>query len=301
LTPGFLFLVIASFACVRKFRLLYSLPTLGTQPGKGGEMERQNLRVVAGRPYTDHLYAEPISSVDVDQAERRMDEPHRFNPEPWVAAICLLLFALALWVIALRDAHAGDLYLAGSYGQTTMTKTACPKESFSCEPRVVGWKAALGYRVGPHLAFEAQWVDLGRANRYALPSAPVSGGLNTLDAKGTHSFATARGPAVVALGILPLGRFSLYAGLGLHALKVRNGVMGRPNQAQLDAEGTLPSHTEGTSLGPVTELGAQFDLSKRWAARAEFNHYHRVGGSTIGGITEKDLAVVSLVYSWVER
>ena len=52
------------------------------------------LRTVAGRPYTEHLYAEAHRAVEV--------EPHRFNPEPWVAAVCLLLFAVALWIIALR-------------------------------------------------------------------------------------------------------------------------------------------------------------------------------------------------------
>ena len=91
---------------------------------------------------------------------------------------------------------------------------------------------------------------------------------------------------------------SAYVGAGIHALKVRKTVMGPPNQAELDAEGTLPSHTEGTSLGPVWELGAQFDLSKNWSARAEFSHFHRVGGSSIGGITEKELIVGSLLYTF---
>lgn len=206
------------------------------------------------------------------------------------------IFALLLFTTC--STASAQLYIAVSYGQTTFSKTPCPKENFSCEPRVVGWKAALGYRANKHLYLEAQWVDLGRANRYAMPNVSAF----ELGRKGARSFATARGPAVMALFSWPVTeRFSAYLGGGVHALKVRNSVMGRPNQAYFDAQGILPSHTEGTSLGPVWSIGGQYDFTKRWGARAEFSHYNRVGGSTIGGLTGKDLAAISIVYKMVAQ
>lgn len=54
------------------------------------------LRHVAGRPYT------PISSVEVDQAERRMDEPEEdvlAGARLLVAAVVLMLLALAAALI----------------------------------------------------------------------------------------------------------------------------------------------------------------------------------------------------------
>ena len=51
------------------------------------------LRVIAGRPVSnDNLFAEAQRPIEV--------EPHRFNPEPIVAAVCVALFAIALWVLS---------------------------------------------------------------------------------------------------------------------------------------------------------------------------------------------------------
>ena len=198
------------------------------------------------------------------------------------------LFAIAaLAILASSDAPA-QLYAGAGLGQAHMTKTACPN-GFICQNREQGWKAVLGYRVNRHVSIEGAWVDLGRSNRLKLSTAsPFEFGR-----KGTHGLATARGPAVTLLGFLPLSsRFSVYAGAGVHALKVRNEVLGRPDQAH----SPFQINTAGTSLGPVWTVGAQYDFASRWAARAEFSHFHRVGGSTIGGLTEKELGVVSVLY-----
>ena len=52
------------------------------------------LRIIAGRPYT------PISSVEVDQAERRMDEPE----EDVLAGMRLLVVAVVVMMLALAAA-----------------------------------------------------------------------------------------------------------------------------------------------------------------------------------------------------
>jgi hypothetical protein len=51
-----------------------------------------NFRIVAGRPVSDHLYAEAHTAIDTGERRRSSD----WSPEKVVFWVCVVLFAIAL-------------------------------------------------------------------------------------------------------------------------------------------------------------------------------------------------------------
>lgn len=111
----------------------------------------------------------------------------------------------------------------------------------------------------------------------------VEGGFRTLgQSRGTGS--TIKGKTWEAVGVAawPVEEgLSVYGKLGLARSVVK-------------ADGALLPNKE-TTLGPTFGLGAQVDLTKSMAVRAEFQVYHGLGGTTL---PKGDVDTVTLGILW---
>lgn len=113
----------------------------------------------------------------------------------------------------------------------------------------VGIKGFVGWRFYRYLAAELSYIDFGSVSA----SGSASGGAVTATTK-------AKAAGVSALGFLPLGeRLSIFGRLGLLQSRVST-----------KSEGTVVAQDEHGETELHVGIGAQFNLSGRWALRGEY-------------------------------
>ncbi len=142
--------------------------------------------------------------------------------------VLTILFTLA----ACSPAFAG-LYVGASYGNTTL-KVEEPGFSFDADDP--SYKVFGGFRFLKFLGAEVSYVDLGSPNDGSV----------TIETKGWTAY---------AVGVLPLGPFSLFAKVGAIA-------------ADSEITGGLDESSTDTAYG----VGAEFSFSKI-AIRAEYEMF----------------------------
>jgi OmpA-OmpF porin, OOP family len=144
-----------------------------------------------------------------------------------------------------------------------------------------GWKLFAGYRFNRYLAVEGGYTYLGEyafAGQVIIDPGTVDADFEAYD---WNAF---------AVGILPLGqRFDVFGKLGIgywtSKLKASGTFSGRIVQSMQDS---------GTD--PIVAVGARFNLTSRWAFRAEWERFFNVGDATTTGQTNIDFWSVGVQY-----
>jgi OOP family OmpA-OmpF porin len=162
-------------------------------------------------------------------------------------------------------------YLGGTVGQS-QAKDFCTGVTTgggtTCDDKYTSWSILIGYQWNRHLGFEIGYRDLGQASANGL------GGNVTAEA---HAFET------VVLGILPVGeRFSVYGKFGAY-LAESDLVTTAPNSVASEHD---------SNIDLTYGVGVQFELTKQFGVRAEWQRYQDIGPSNM------DVDAISLGLIW---
>ena len=182
----------------------------------------------------------------------------------------ILGLASALAFTGPTFAQDGAFYVGGSIGQAT-AKDGCDGVSgvpgVSCDDEDTSWKIFGGYKFNRNFALEFGYVDLIEV------TASGPGGTASIEATAFE---------LVGVGMLPLANnFSLYGKIGLYRA-----------ETELSVNTFLVVGSEKENNTDLTfGIGAQFDVSKQFAIRAEWQRYQDVGGGDIG---ESDVDVIGV-------
>jgi len=195
----------------------------------------------------------------------------------------LMVAGLVLCITHSALAEEGKYYVGLSVGQSKF-KDACadldPSNGFvgNCKDTDTAFKIFGGAHFTRNWGGEFAYVDFGKAT-----------------ANGTFlgTPATARtkvnGLAVDATGALPLGdQFSVFAKLGLLGWRV-------DSNAALSGLGNNSQSASGSSL--TYGIGAQFDFTKAFGVRAEWEHFDKVGDDSTGK-SAIELGTIGIVYKF---
>lgn len=149
-----------------------------------------------------------------------------------------------------------------------------------------GAKIFAGYQANPNMAVEVGYVDIGKSRATRNMTAPGTGSIG-IDSRNTGWF-------VDLVGIMPIGinDVSVIGKLGGVATETgkqlsTTGVVGL-------AAGT-PSTFQERELNWKFGAGAQYEFSKTFAARGEWERYRRMGKDTGVGESEADLFSLNLL------
>lgn len=208
-------------------------------------------------------------------------------------------------------AAAGDdgWYLIGSVGQTSVRGIdqealdailidgiqsggiAIIDGDSSVDDSDTTFEIGVGYQVGENFAAELTYVDLGEASYSA--SGTLTDGVSIVDLN-VGLTAQAKAPVVSFLGIWPVSdRFAAFARLGLAFVRTEADAT-----ASLDGGDsiTLPESANQTSF--VYGLGVEYDCSDRFALRAGYNRYTKVGDNDTIGESDIDTLTLGVRYSF---
>ena len=220
------------------------------------------------------------------------------------------LLAAAVFACATTAVQANEVsgYLTGSVGQAKAEKPKVVKEeqglfkefggSTSSDRTDTAYKIAVGLKVNPYIALEAQYIDLGKASYKGSISEPGFGSYSEkIDFKTS-------GLGANLVGTLPLDDFTVFAKVGYHLLKTK---------------GTLKDSVSITGLGnfsdsesktvrkwtPSFGIGASYAITQELAVVAEYERYQDVANKKVNVYGDKtsfkhdiDLASVGLRYNF---
>lgn len=208
-------------------------------------------------------------------------------------------------------------YVTGSLGQAKVEKPKFAKELQSTFDELGGrtstdrtdtaYKIAVGLKVNPYVALEAQYIDLGDASYKGSHSqAELDGSSLALSGKVKSSTSGFGGNLVATY---PIEDFTLFAKVGYHYLESKG-------KAAAQAKISMPSYNinESTSVSdsvtvrkwaPSFGLGASYNITQVLAVVAEYERYKGVAdkkyNTEVGTISMKhdiDFASVGLRYSF---
>jgi len=199
--------------------------------------------------------------------------------------------ALALAAMV-ANAQAPDTgwYLGGSIGQSqlkfddaSLQVAGATSSSVSKDETDTAWKLFAGYRLGKYVAVEGGWTDLGKFSATTTVTAPATG-------SSTITFKSS-GPHLEAVGILPLGDFSLFGKAGLmYTMTKASGsatgavaFSGNPNQ----------DHSE---FNFKAGIGAGYDFTRNFGVRVEAEQVFGVGDKDKTGEGDIRLFTVGAVF-----
>ena len=161
--------------------------------------------------------------------------------------------------------------------------------SSSLDDTDTAFGVTLGYKVTENFAAELSYVDLGSPIDYQSTNTVTDdGGVTNFNAT-TRAEATASGPVLSFLGILPIGkRFDVYgrAGLALMDTEARVSVAGNGVSAS-DSASTRRSNA-------MYGIGGEFIVNKRFGIRAEWNRYAKIGSEDVTGEGDIDMLNLAL-------
>ena len=201
--------------------------------------------------------------------------------------------AIALLAASVTPALAGDLYVLGSLGRSTIdqskgdidsaiTSAGAVGLSSSMDNHDTGYKLQLGYQYNPNLAVEAGYVDLGKLTY----SATYTGGAATASGK-------ASGFNVAVLGIAPISEaVSVFGKLGTIDGKV-----------SLSANATGPGGAASGSASATKWKGnyglcLTYHVNKALGIRFEFEQFNKLGDKNKTGESNVNLLSVGVAFKF---
>jgi OmpA-OmpF porin, OOP family len=172
-----------------------------------------------------------------------------------------VLSALSVSPAVLAQDQEPGWYVGGAYGKTVIKGGGCGElrndlasigaTVTACDDKDSGWKIFAGYRVNRHFAVEASYIDFG-----SLTASATRLGVNVNASGDVTSF------GVAAVGILPVGeRFSVFGKAGLLITEMSARASGSTGGSSSNSDSQSELHYG---------VGAMFNLSSRWALRAEW-------------------------------
>jgi OOP family OmpA-OmpF porin len=177
----------------------------------------------------------------------------------------MVVVAISLALSAVT-AHAQNWYVSASAGQSKYKASDRLDEldGGTLRNTDTAWKLQLGYQFTPHFAVEGGYFNLGK-------TAYSNEGYNIL--KDTVE---ADGWNMDAVGALPLGNdFSLFGKVGAaSSLAKWNCTFNEQNSTGESASARKTSLHYG--------VGVNWNITKAWALRAEYEVFDKVGGGDIG-------------------
>jgi opacity protein-like surface antigen len=142
-----------------------------------------------------------------------------------------------------------------------------PRTTLETDEDSTGWRGLAGYRFSRYLAAELEYLDFGTSNIHETFVVDPGGILFPSPLTIENDFATdVSGPAVSALGLLPLGeRFDLFLRVGVlfADAKVKTG------HGELSIS-TLPDTTTYADRVWIGGVGVDWNFAGRWSARLEY-------------------------------
>jgi len=199
----------------------------------------------------------------------------------------LLALAIVAAATLTATAHAGDLYVVGSVGQsrldvkksdydTPLTAAGVKLQSSSLSRTDTAWKAQVGYRFSEVFAVEGGYVDLGKATYSATATGGVVNG--SLKASGLN---------LAAVGNLPLGdAFTVFGKLGVIAARVEGEV------SASGVGGSYSGSNSSTNLRGNWGIGASYAIDHNFAVRVEAEQFSKLGDNKTFG-KKSDVNVLS--------
>ena len=171
---------------------------------------------------------------------------------------------------------ASKFYAGVSLGQSKF-KGACDSEAgitlSNCKDTDTAWKIFGGYQFTPNLALELGYNDFGRISSDAVVT--VAGSTFTGNAK-----IEATAFELTGVGSLPLGhQFSLYGKLGVYYAETKSSAELRQTTPPF-ASGSSSVSDNNTNL--TFGFGGRYDITQRFALRAEWQRFSKVGSDSTG-------------------
>jgi OmpA-OmpF porin, OOP family len=204
-----------------------------------------------------------------------------------IGALALgLCFALpSLAQTQTRSASPDGPYIGLGLGATDFSLkkedfTGATATSSTLDQRGTGFKLFGGYRLGDHLAVEAQFASLGEASIRYRNAAGAAGLLGT----ETYKVSVL---SVAAVGVLPLGEdITLFAKAGPSFSSSESVFNNR----------VLGTNSKSSNAGLLVGVGASYSLTANLSLRAELENYSRIGDVKKAGRSTVTLLSAGLSY-----
>lgn len=220
------------------------------------------------------------------------------------------LLAAAVFACATTAVQANEVsgYVTGSMGQAKADKPSVVKDvqneykmdgGYTSTDRTdTAYKIAVGLKVNPYIALEAQYIDLGKSKYKATDSVP-----GVYSESDRIDFDT-NGFGANLVGILPLDDFTLFAKAGYHLLKTKGTLKDSFSIANVEIFNDSASKTV-RKWTPSFGVGASYNITPELAVVAEYERYKNVANKKVNVYDEKinfkhniDLASVGLRYNF---
>ena len=152
--------------------------------------------------------------------------------------------------------------------------------------------ALVGYRIMRYAAVELSYLDLGSLERTEVIAGGILPPIRVFEFE--HELETS-GPAVSALGILPIGdSFELYARAGVLFADTELTTRLVSSSTTVVAPGDSSITFGSDSL--LWGVGAQFNWGEHWAVRVDFQRFDSVGEDSGPGEADIDLMTLGVLY-----
>jgi len=193
-------------------------------------------------------------------------------------------FGSEFWDINKTDIDSGLLNAFSSNGLTMISGSS------SLDRHDITYSGFVGYRFIPYLAVEAAYLDLGHS--YYKASGTVTNGTTTADVNASLTLKSA-GPAISALGILPVGQgMDVYVRVGAYFADTKT-------TARIWGSGTDVSESVSkTTTEFLYGLGANYEIADRWGLRLEYWRIPNVGDKSTTGEANTDRYTFGVTYSF---
>ena len=180
------------------------------------------------------------------------------------------LVCLAAW--AFSAAALAETYFGVELGSSD-AKEWCAQRGSSCDKTGSPWRVFGTNYFSPNIGIEAGYIDLGKiTDKDAVSDTKVE----------------ARAGELLALIAYRARSASIFAKVGAYYAGTKMTV----------STGGSASSTTESNGGLVYGLGAQVDVSSRFAVRGDWHRYAKVGGPTTGGDTDIDAFLIGIVWKF---
>ena len=177
--------------------------------------------------------------------------------------------------VAVPAAAQGAFYVGGGFGQSKAKDWCAQAGGISCDDRDTAWKAFGGYQLNRNFAAELGYTNLGEFKASA-------GGLS--DNAKVNAW------ELSALAAWPfMNQFAVYGRLGAYRANVKEDT-------------NFVGSFEHTNTDLTYGLGGQYDFTRNFGLRLEWQRYAKVGGGDVAfgpnPGDKSDVDVVGLSALW---
>jgi len=179
---------------------------------------------------------------------------------------------MAAPAVSMAQARGETGWYAGiTLGQSDFKNIDC--SGFSCDKKDTAFRILGGYQINRNFAAELGYHDLGKM-KATKPG-------TSLDIK-------AKAWELVGVGAWPVAnQFSIYGKLGFYSGEAK---------ASASLTGLGSGSIKETNTDLTYGLGVQYDLSREFGIRGEWQRYGKMGGGNFGG--DFDVDVLSIGAIW---